>query len=435
MTIRIRLTLGHATALHLGQARILLLNWLLARHDGGDVILRLDNAEGEAAPALDELRWLGLNWDATHRTAERGAAHERAITLLRQTGRIYPCFEGEEELRVKRELRVRRGQPSIYDRAMLKLTTTQREAAEAGGKRPYWRFLLSNRVMSWEDLGGGRPEAKLPSLSDPILVTADGLATPTLAAAVDDLDDRITHILRSTDRISTSAIHLDLIEALGGNARAFRLAHVPPLTPAPGRRPSLPALRSLMRDGVEPEAIVGTLAAIGTGEAPHPATPAKLAAKFRIGQLGRAPAVFDPPALLAANAAHLRTLPYEVVKDRLPPAAPPAFWLAVRGSLDLLSEARGWWEVVSGDIVPPVIDGAHELLTTALRLLPAEPWDEGSWGQWIGALSAETGQAQGELHHVLAMALTGEERDVDLHGLLPLMGHARAAARLQLAAA
>ena len=248
MTIRTRLALGHATALHLGQARILLLNWLLARHERGEVIVRLADAEDAAAPALDEVRWLGLDWDATHRTAERQVAHERAIALLRQTGRIYPCFEGEEELRVKRELRVRRGQPTVYDRAMLKLTTAQREAAEAGGKRPYWRFLLSNRVMSWEDLGGGRPEAKLPALSDPILVTADGAATPTLAAAVDDLDEGITHILRSTDRISTSAIHLDLIEALGGNARAFRLAHVAPLTPAPGRRPSLPALRNRRLD-------------------------------------------------------------------------------------------------------------------------------------------------------------------------------------------
>ena len=109
------------------------------------------------------------------------------IEQLKAIGRLYPCFETETELRAKREYRIRRGQPDVYDRAMLKLTPEQREAAEAGGKRPYWRFRLTNRVLIWNDAISGRREAKLTAISDPILVAADGTPAAALTAVVDDV--------------------------------------------------------------------------------------------------------------------------------------------------------------------------------------------------------------------------------------------------------
>ena len=88
----------------------------------------------------------------------------------------------------------------------------------------------------------------------------------------------------------------------------------------------------------------------------------------------------------------LHTLPFAAVAERLPSGATEAFWLAVRGTLDLLSEARGWWDVVAGTIVPPVIEGEQQFLHTALETLPPEPWNGSVWTTWTDAIKRATGR-------------------------------------------
>ena len=111
------------------------------------------------------------------------------------------------------------------------------------------------------------------------------------------------------------------------------------------------------------------------------------------------------------------------------------FWLAVRGSLDLLKEARGWWDVVAGTIVPPVVEDERPLLAQAERLLPPEPWDDAVWTHWLEALVQATGRGAAGVLPPLRLALTGEDTGPDLDALLPLIGRARASERLRLAAA
>ena len=106
----------------------------------------------------------------------------------------------------------------------------------------------------------------------------------------------------------------------------------------------------------------------------------------------------------------------------------------MRGSLDLLREARGWWDVVSGTIVPPLLEGEAAFLAEAGAALPAEPWDGGTFAAWVGALRDVTGRKGRALMVPLRLALTGEEQGPDLGELLPLMGRARVAERLRLAA-
>ena len=148
-----------------------------------------------------------MAWDAV---GDRGD-YAAAIEHLKSIGRLYPCFETETELRARREFRIRRGMSAVYDRAMLKLTPEQRAAAEAGGKRPHWRFRLSNRMVTWDDAIAGRQEAKLPAVSDPILVAADGAPAAALTAVVDDIADGITHVIRADDGAGTTGIHIDLM--------------------------------------------------------------------------------------------------------------------------------------------------------------------------------------------------------------------------------
>jgi glutamyl-tRNA synthetase len=139
--------------------------------------------------------------------------------------------------------------------------------------------------------------------------------------------------------------------------------------------------------------------------------------------------------MLALNRRVLHAASFAEVQKRLPVGATERFWNAVRGNLDLLSEARGWWDVVAGTIVPPVVEGEADFLHQAERMLPAEPWSDGVWRDWTEALKSATGRRGRALFHPLRLALTGEERGPELAALLPLMGRIRAAERLRMAAA
>ncbi len=441
--MRVRFAPSPTGFLHVGNARLALVNWLAVRRHQGRFLLRLDDTDAARstetyAEAIGhDLRWLGLDWDETFRQSARRDRYAEAAETLKRSGRLYPCFESEEELRAKREQRARRGQAPVYDRAMLKLTAAQRAAAEAGGKRPYWRFLLSDRTISWDDLVLGRRQVKLPALSDPVLIRADGTPLYTFCSVVDDLDTQVTHVIRGEDHVTNTGVQLDLLSALGGDPGRLCFAHLPLLLDEQGEKLSKRldslSLRRLRGDGVEPAAITAYLARLGSARDPVPATLEELAADFDFAHFSHAAARFDMRQLQALNRRVLHGMDFSAVAARLPPGATEAFWRAVRGNLDLLNEARGWWEVVAGTIVPPVIEGEAEFLHAALAALPPEPWDGEVWTAWTEALKLRTGRRGKALFLPLRLALTGEDHGPDMKSLLPLIGRSRTAARLQAA--
>jgi len=290
---------------------------------------------------------------------------------------------------------------------------------------------------------------------------------------VDDVATGITHVIRGPQGAAETAIQIDLFEAL--NAPRPALAHLPPLaddrSAAIGRKAGAMTLRSLRADGVMPAALALCLAGPAAdasaaaredvvaaleravlaapvsdqsrADAATPGTNAPavqqaawlpvLAAGFTLPR-GPASTPFESARLLRTNRRLLAAMPFPRVADRLPAGATEAFWLALRGQVDLLSEARGWWEVVAGTIVPPVIEGAQSLLHAARATLPPEPWDPEVFAHWCEALAAATGEAPAAFEPVLRLALTGEETGPALSALLPLMGRTRAALRLQVAA-
>ena len=430
--------------LHVGNARAALANYLLARRHGGHFLLRYDDTDiGRNKPELadaiaQDLAWLGITWDESFRQSDRLDAYTEAAKRLEAIGRLYPCFESEAELQAKRDQRAKRHLPPVYDRAMLKLTREQREAAEAGGKRPYWRFRLSDGAVGWQDLVLGARSIKLPTISDPVVIRADGTPLYTFTSVVDDLASGITHIVRGEDHVTNTAVQLDLWAALGGNPSAITFAHLPLLVADDGgklsKRDGGMSLRSLRQDGVEPMAVTSYLARLGTSEDPAPLPLEALAAGFDLSRFSKSSARFDVGQLLALNRRVLHGLPFEAVEARLPPGATPAFWAAVRGNLDMLAEARGWWDVVAGSIVPPVIEGEGDYLRIALDALPPEPWSAETWAGWTAALKDATGRKGRALFHPLRLALTGEDKGPEMRELLPLMGRAQAAERLRVAA-
>jgi len=441
--MKVRFAPSPTGLLHVGNARIALANWLLARRHGGTFLLRLDDTDLERskpeyeAAIQEDLRWLGLDWDAMERQSARLERYEAAKQQLIKSRRLYPCFESEDELVAKRERRRKMGKPPVYDREALKMTQDQYDRAIANGKTPYWRFLLGSRTVNWDDGVLGARSVKLQAISDPVLIRADGTPLYTFCSVVDDIDFAITHVIRGEDHVTNTGIQLDIYEALGGRPDKIDFAHLPLLTDTDGgplsKRLGSVSLRQLRQDGVEPEALAGYLMALGSSIDPVPGMPVDLVQRFEIGRVSHSTARFDVRQLLAQNKKVLHAMPFAHVQPRLPAGATEEFWNAIRGNLDLVGEAADWWQVTAGAIVPAVQEGEGDFLRAALDSLPAEPWDEATWGAWTGVLKDGTGRKGKALFHPLRLALTGEEHGPDLKSMLPLIGREKAVSRLRTA--
>jgi len=440
--MRVRFAPSPTGYLHVGNARIALANFLFARRHQARFLLRLDDtdversrSEYEQAIATD-LGWLGIAWDETFRQTERTALYEAAAERLRASGRLYPCFESEEELRAKRDMRLKRGLAPVYDRAMLKLTPEQRAQAEANGKRPYWRFRLSDTTVEWTDLVLRHRAVKLPSVSDPVLIRADGTFLYTFTSVVDDIDSEVSHVIRGEDHITNTGVQLDIFSALGANPSKLTFAHIPLLVDSDGGKLSKRldglSLRALRQDGVEPAAITSYLARLGTPDSPEPLPLDALSKTYDITKTSKSSARFDIRQLTALNRRVLHGESFEAVRARLPALATEEFWNAVRGNLDLLSETRHWWAVVASDIVPPIQENESDFFRDALLHLPEEPWGAQTWARWTESLKVSTGRKGRALFAPLRLALTGEDHGPELANLLPLIGRDRAATRLRL---
>ena len=429
--------------LHVGNARIAITNALLALKHNGELILRLDDTDTErsrpefAAAIEEDLTWLGITWHGLVRQQDRTALYDAAAARLKASGHLYPCFESEEELRYKREQRAKQGKPPVYDRGALKMTPEQLERALANGKAPYWRFKLSTGSREWVDGVLGPRSVKLPPISDPVLIRADGSYLYTFTSVVDDIDMGITHIVRGEDHVTNTGVQLDIFAALGANTAALCFAHLPLLTDADGgplsKRLGGLGLRQMRRDGVEPAALVGYLAALGSSQDPRPGLPGDLAPRFDLNSISKSSARFDPRQMLALNRKLLHEMPFDTALPRLPAGATEHFWTVIRGNLDMMSEARLWWDVAQGQTIPLAQEGEAEFLTAALATLPPEPYTPATWPDWTSAVKAATGRKGKALFMPLRLALTGEEHGPDLKDLLPLIGRARAAERLRAA--
>jgi glutamyl-tRNA synthetase len=428
--------------LHIGNARPALLNALFARRTGGRFLLRLDDTDAErstevfAAAIEEDLAWLGIVPDLFARQSARTAQHDAAADRLRAAGRLYPCYETQEELERRRKRQLGRGQPPIYDRAALRLTAEERAALEVEGRRPHWRFLLEPRTVTWDDLVRGPAHVDCASLSDPVLIRADGTYLYTLPSVVDDADLGITHVIRGEDHVTNTGVQVQIFEALGAAVPVF--GHHNLLTTADGeglsKRLGHLSLRGLREAGYEPAAVRSLAVLTGSAESVR-AVPDldTLAALIDLGEISRAPARFDPSELDGLNARLVHAMPYAEVADRLaalgiPADSAEAFWLAVRANLDRVPEAAAWWRVTTGPLEPVITEPA--VIAAARDSLPLEPFGPETWKAWTAEIKARTGAKGRGLFMPLRLALTGLEHGPDLSGLLPLIGRDRAARRL-----
>ena len=423
--------------IHVGNLRTALMNYLIARKSGGTFILRLDDTDQErskqeyADGIMADLDWLGLHWDRVERQSLRYDRYAAAADRLRANGRFYECFETPTELDLKRKKAAAMGRPPVYDRASLGLTDDQKAAARAEGKLGYWRFLLDQTRIEWEDGIIGPLSIDAASVSDPVLIRADGQVQYTFASSVDDIEMGVTHIVRGADHVTNTATQIQIMQALGGTPPAF--AHHSLLTGAQGeelsKRLGTLSLRDLRARGVEPMALLSLMARLGSSKPVELARSIdELAEGFDVGSFGAAPTKFDAEDLFPLTRGVVQARPFAEVRDRISALGVPAdlaepFWAVARGNITVLDDLAPWWALIR-DGAEPLVDAAdRDFVAQALAMLPPQPWTAQTWGDWTGAVKAATGRKGKDLFRPLRRALTGRDAGPEMADLMPLLRH------------
>lgn len=446
MTVISRFAPSPTGHLQLGNIRTASIAYLFARHAEGKFILRIDDTDHERSkPEYTEsikrdLTWLGFTWDDYRHQVGREAEYDAARDKLIASGRLYPCYETEEELALKRKVQLGRGQPPIYDRSALSLTPDQKAKFEAEGRKPHYRFKLNHDPIVWRDLVRGDVSFHGKDLSDPVLIRADGTSLYHLGSVVDDIAYGITHIVRGEDHVSNTAAHIQMFEALGAKPPSF--AHLPLMFDDEGKKfskragsLSISTLRE--EEGLEAITIIAFLGRLGTSKPIEPFWSLdEFIKQFHISDFSRANPKFIFEDMLRLNARILHAMPFADVKARLHAMGltnvTEQFWLAARPNLTVLKDIVEWWHVAQGPITPVISD--TEFVQAAAALLPQGAWDATTWNVWVTAVKEKTGRKGKELFMPLRQALTGMDHGPEMANLLPLIGYDRTLERLKKAA-
>jgi glutamyl-tRNA synthetase len=435
MTVTTRFAPSPTGWIHVGNLRTALMNYLIARKSGGQFILRLDDTDQERSKQefIDGLKadldWLGIRYDRIEQQSKRMDRYAAAAEKLKAAGRFYECFETPVELDLKRKKLLNMGKPPVYDRAALALTEAQKEAYRAEGRQGYWRFKLDQERIEWRDWIIGDISIDAASVSDPVLIKADGQVLYTFASSVDDVEMGVTHIVRGADHVTNTATQIQIMKALGGVPPAF--AHHSLLTGPQGeelsKRLGVLSLRDLRARGVEPLALLSLMARLGSSKPVELAgSMEELIEGFDVGSFGAAPTKFDPEDLFPLTRHHVQGLPFAAVKDRVlalgvPEADAERFWAVAKGNITVLTDLGDWWTLFRDGAEPMLEEADREFVRQALALLPAKPWTHETWGSWTAAVKEATGRKGKDLFRPLRRALTGRDAGPEMADVMPLL--------------
>jgi len=439
MTLKVRFAPSPTGKLHVGNARMALINFLYARSAGGTFLLRVDDTDQERSKPeyeqgiKDDLTWLGLSWDVEEHQSARMERYEEVFEKLKSEGHVYACYDTAEELDYMRKRLRNRGKAPIYDRNALKLSDDDKAKFEADGREAHWRFKIPEDDVVWTDLVQGDKKFLAANLADPVIRRADGTFLYMMPSAVDDIDMEVTHVLRGEDHVSNTAVQMTMFKVLGAELPKF--AHLPLLSGTEGEKLSKRigslSLGELREDGLEAMSINSLLAFLGTSENMEATSSLDdLIKSFDIKNFGRGTPKFDSKELDRLNSKIIHDMSWAEASTQLGiEGADEAFWHAVRGNLTRLKDANDWAAIVFGKVTPVVEDA--DFAAKALDVLPAGEWDDTTWKTWTGAVKEATGCKGKQLFMPLRQILTGMDHGPELKVILPLLGPDKAKARLK----
>ena len=413
MSVRVRMAPSPTGFLHIGGVRTFLFNWLFARHHGGEILLRIENTDTsrEVEEATDQiqrsLQWLGIDWDGPVSfqldTAER--ARELAHRLVEEGS----AYEDDGAIRFR--------QP--------------REG-----------------TVSWEDAVRGRIEFRNDQLPDLVIIRSDGRPTYNFISPVDDVEDRITHVIRGEDHVSNTPSQINILRALGADLPVY--AHVPNILGDDGRKLSkrrqAVALDDFRARGYYAPALMNFLALLGWSYDDHTTVMRRheLVDRFSLERVGPSPATLDLQKLDWLNGVYLRDLQPDEYAHQL------CRWLDEQGNewpRDLVhataplvqekierfdqypSFVRFFFEPVSPDGADPGTCAA-----AAERLSSVEPWAAPAIEDALRSFADERGEKPRTAFQPIRLAVTGAKVSPGLFESLELLGRDETLRRLAAAA-
>lgn len=468
-SVRVRFAPSPTGYLHVGGARTALFNWLYARHVGGTLVLRIEDTDLErSTPEMVEgilqgMRWLGLSWDeGPFFQTERMDLYKAAAAKLVASGAAYYCFCTKEELEQRRQAATAAGRAPQYDESCRKISREDANARKQAGAPCAVRFAVPETGSTkFQDAVFGEVEFANPELEDFVLLRSDGVPTYHLSVVCDDVDMKITHILRGADHISNTPKQVLLYQAMGAPLPVF--AHVPlilgPDKTRLSKRHGATSVISYKDEGIVPEAFRNFLSLLGW--TPPPGTKEMLGDQeliqlFSLEGISHSNAVFDRPKLDWFNTEYIRAYPAEKLlplieeewqKAGLKPSGDRQHWLATiellkpraRNLKDFANSFRAFfsdaYENDPGAVEKFLKDSSVREMLVELgdRYANAEEFTEASTEQVLRGLATAKGVKAGGLINGARVILTGQAVAPSLFAVMVNLGRERTVARLRRA--
>ena len=471
--MRLRFAPSPTGYLHVGNARTALFNWLLARGRGGTFILRVEDTDVERSTAeseasvLQDLRWLGLDWDegpdvggaaGPYRQSERLTLYASHAERLLRSGHAYYCFCSKEKLEADREAAVAAGRPVGYPGTCRTLSAADIAARRAAGDRPAIRFRIpEGRDVVFQDGVRGEVRFETAVITDPVLVRAEGVPAYNFAVVVDDALMGITQVIRGEDHISNTPRQILFYEALGYQPPQFaHLAMVlgPDHTKLSKRHGSV-SVNEFRSRGYLPEAVVNYLALVGWSprisaqdkDESEVLPVAELARRFSLEGVTHSAGVFDEEKLAWVNRHYLKAAAPERLADlavpfftaagiRLAPTAEGRAFLATvmpiaTGSVDRLDQVPARMAFLfdysaeraladPGVAAEMSVAGARAVADALAQELAAAPrLDKDTFRAIANVVKTKTGQKAKALFHPIRIILTGRAEGPELDLAVP----------------
>ena len=415
MSVRVRMAPSPTGFLHIGGVRTFLFNWLFARQQGGEILLRIENTDTnrEVEEAVDQIKnsllWLGIDWDGDVNFQLDTADTARA--LAQQLLAEDKAYEDEGAIRFR--------QPK-------------------------------EGTVSWNDAVRGEIEFKNELLPDLVIVRSDGRPTYNFISPVDDITDEITHVIRGEDHVSNTPSQINILRALGADLPTY--AHVPNINGSDGRklskRRNAVALDDFRNEGYLPAALFNFLALLGWSYDDKTTLMSRheLIARFSLERVVPSPATFDYQKLDWMNGMYLRDLqPEEYALDLLrwlreqgidwPAERVRATVPLVQEKIDKFSAYPDFVRFLFEPIEPPAGLDVELLRAAHDRLATLEPWDASLIDESLRALAEELGQKPRQAFAPIRLAVTGAKISPGLFESLELLGKDESLKRLNAAAA